>query len=98
LNSIASDINEIWTALAPLLMFTSPIFYSLDMLSPWGRAFVFWSNPLTPYILCYQTIIAKEAVPYFSHLVYLQALVYALIMLGIGFLCFKKLEKQIIET
>ncbi|HNV87089.1 MAG TPA: ABC transporter permease, partial [Candidatus Omnitrophota bacterium] len=65
LNSIASDTNEVWMALSPLLMFTSPIFYSLDMLSPWGRSLVFWINPLTPYILCYQTIISGEAVPYF---------------------------------
>jgi len=97
LNSLAHDVGEIWSALAPLLFFLSPIFYSFNMLSPWAQTILYWMNPLSSYILCFQYLIVGQPIPLFSHGTLLQIIVYAFVALSIGYLFFKKLEKQILE-
>ncbi len=98
LNSLAADVGEIWLRIEPLMLFVSPIFYSVDMLSPWGRWAVTWLNPVTPFIVSFQTLISGQRVPYFSSWTMLWAVVYAAVIFATGYVFFKKFEKQIMET
>lgn len=98
LNALASDAGEIWGNLSPLFMFISPIFYSMDMLSPWARTLVLWLNPMTPFLLWLQSTIANKPVPYFSPYTFLQAGGTGLFFFITGYFFFKKFEKQMAEN
>lgn len=52
----ARDVEHIWTLVARLLLFVTPVFYSLDGISSWARAIVFWGNPLTHFLISFRGI------------------------------------------
>lgn len=94
----AGDIQEIWQILSRLLLFVTPTFYTLDMLSQWGRSTVLLLNPLTPFILSFQSIIMGEDVPYFGIGTLLQILVYSSGCFIIGYSWFKHSEVYLAES
>jgi len=98
LNSLAADVGEIWQRIQPILLFVCPVFYSLDMLSPWGRWVVYWLNPATSFLISYQTLISGHPVPGFSAWTMVRAALYAAVVFSTGYAFFKKFEKQIMET
>lgn len=98
LNSLAADVGEIWQRIQPIMLFVCPVFYSLDMLSPWGRWAVDWLNPAASFMISFQSLISGHAVPGFSAWTMVRAALYAAVIFGTGYAFFKKLEKQIMET
>jgi lipopolysaccharide transport system permease protein len=55
----ARDIEHIWILLSRLLLFVTPIFYKLESLSLFFRNFIYWGNPLTPFVISFHEIIIK---------------------------------------
>lgn len=97
LNSMASDVGEIWQRISPLLFFVTPIFYYLNMLSPWGGFAVYWLNPLTPFVLSFQEKLGGGGVPCWSPFTLWQALFLALAFSAGGYRYFKRYEKRLME-
>jgi ABC-type polysaccharide/polyol phosphate export permease len=102
LNFLAADVGEIWTRLEAILLFVTPVFYSLNALSlnalsPWAGKLVLWINPLTPFILNFQSLVSGEVVPGFSSRVIAMGIIDAFVIFGIGYAMLKKFEKQILE-
>lgn len=52
----ARDIEHIWMIASRLLFFATPIFYTLDRISPLARKIVYWGNPLTPFLISFQQV------------------------------------------
>lgn len=73
----AKDIEHIWMLVSRLLLFATPIFYTLDRISPLTQKLVYWGNPLTPFLISFQQV--------FMGNVNLINYIYSL-LLGIGFL------------
>lgn len=97
LNCLASDVNEIWTVVSPLFFFVTPIFYTLDMLSPMVRSLVYWLNPLTPFILTFQQCVTGGPIPYAHGGNLWVGALQSVFFLILGFSWFKRVEKQILE-
>lgn len=98
LNSLAADVGEIWQRIQPIFLFVSPVFYSLDMLSPWSQLAVYWLNPAASFLISYQSLISGSPVPCFSAWTMVRAALYAAVIFSTGYVFFKKFEKQIMET
>lgn len=97
LNALARDVGEIWDALSPMLIFLTPVFYSLDMLSPWARHSLYWLNPLSSFVLSFQHALVGGGIPYFLHTTPLIGFGYGLFFFVFGLLCFRRLQKIIVE-
>jgi len=97
LSCLAGDIEEIWVVVARIMLFITPVFYTLDMLSDWARPLVVWLNPLTPIMLAFQSLITGARVPYFGIANILQSGIYPFAVFAFGYFIFKKFEKRIID-
>lgn len=74
----ARDIEHIWTIIARVFFFATPIFYTLNSILPWSRRLIYWGNPLTPFLISFRQVIMKGG--NFHLFTYLYSL-----LLGIGF-------------
>jgi len=97
LDFFAADVHEIWSRIETLFLFITPVFYSLDSLSPWAKNLVLWLNPATPFVLCFQTFVSGQNVPGFDGFLLIRAIVGSLVLFFVGYLSLKKFEKQILE-
>lgn len=97
LNFLAADVGEIWTRLEAILLFVTPVFYSLPALSPWAGKLVLFLNPLTPFILNFQSLVSGQLVPGYSAQIVGLGIVYAFVFFAAGYALLKKFEKQILE-
>ncbi|HTL48917.1 MAG TPA: hypothetical protein VL688_12725 [Verrucomicrobiae bacterium] len=97
LSTLAGDVMEIWTVLWPMMLFITPTFYTVDMLSPWARLMVLNLNPLTPVVLAFQSLMLGHAAPYFSVYTVVQGAAYMTIAFVSGYSCFKRFEKRGVE-
>lgn len=98
LGTLAGDIEEIWTVVAHTLIFVSPVFYQLPMISPWARTLITCLNPVTPFMLSFQALITGQNIPGFEPGTLFQAAAYALAALSVGWTTFRKMEKQVVES
>jgi ABC-type polysaccharide/polyol phosphate export permease len=99
LYSLAADIEEIWIIGTRLLIFITPVFYTLDMLSDWGRFIVTYGNPLTPFVLCFQTFITNQKIPYYdSFETWTLLLGHTGIFFFLGYFLFIKYHKKLLEV
>jgi ABC-type polysaccharide/polyol phosphate export permease len=53
------DIEHIWMLLSRLFFFITPVFYKLESLSLFFRNFIYWGNPITPFVISFHEIIIK---------------------------------------
>lgn len=97
LNALARDVGEIWDALSPMLIFLTPVFYSLDMLSSWARQSLYWFNPLSSFVLSFQHALVGGDIPYFLNTTPLIGFTYGFVFFIVGLLCFRRLQKIIVE-
>lgn len=51
------DIVHIWMILSRFLLFATPIFYTLDSLSPGLAKIIYWLNPLTPFLISFREVL-----------------------------------------
>ncbi|MGD0337005.1 MAG: ABC transporter permease [Candidatus Omnitrophota bacterium] len=56
----ARDIEHIWAIASRLLYFVTPIFYTLDKISPLARKIIYWGNPLTPFLVSFRGILMGQ--------------------------------------
>lgn len=56
LDCIATDIEHIWRISAGLLLFVTPVFYSLDHITPTFSKIIYWFNPLTPFLIAFRQL------------------------------------------
>lgn len=97
-NCFAGDIGEIWTVLSRMLIFVTPTFYTLNMLSDWAGTIIKYLNPVTPFILSMQYLFTTENVPgYHSLFTFIQAFAAGIFFFTAGFYFLKRYEKQVIE-
>jgi len=83
--------------LSPMLIFLTPVFYSLDMLSPWARKSLYWLNPLSSFVLSFQHALVGGDIPYFWSTTPLIGFTYGFLFFAFGLLCFRRLQKIIVE-
>ncbi len=98
LGTLAGDIEEIWLVVAHTLIFITPIFYQIPMISPWARFLILYLNPVTPFILSFQALITSQPVPAFDEGTLFQAAAYASAAFLIGWSAYKKMGKQVVEV
>lgn len=88
------DMTRIWSLVTTMGFFLTPIFYSLDMLSPFKRN-VILLNPMTHIIEATRNIFLKGIAPEFGGLLYV--FVVATIFFVVGYVLFKKFEGYFVE-
>lgn len=88
------DIGRIWGILMSVGMFLTPIFYSLDMLSPHRRLIILF-NPMTHIIKATRQALIENRWPDMGGLVYVCAL--ATVIMIAGYAYFKKKEGYFVE-
>ena len=88
------DMTRIWSIITSLGFFLTPIFYSLDMLSPFKRN-VILLNPMTHIIKASREILLDGKFPELTGLIY--TFIFATIFFIIGYILFKKFEGYFVE-
>ncbi|MHB9155121.1 MAG: ABC transporter permease [Endomicrobiales bacterium] len=88
------DINRIWGIFMNVGLFLTPIFYSLDMLSP-GKRMVINLNPMTHIIKASRDILIDNRMPEGVGLLYVCLL--SGVLLAAGYSLFKKQEGYFVE-
>lgn len=88
------DLEYILGIISMAWMYLTPIIYSQDTV-PKEIKPIFGTNPMAPIIIAYRDILYYKHVPKLSTL--LQALLFGISILIVGFICFKKLKRQFAE-
>lgn len=88
------DMSRIWSILTTMGFFLTPIFYSLDMLTPFKRS-VILLNPMTHIIKASRQILLDGKFPELQGLLY--TFIFATIFFVIGYILFKKFEGFFVE-
>lgn len=87
------DIEHIWMIVSRLLFFATPIFYTLDSLSPLMKKVIYWGNPLAPFIISFQEILMKGV----NTLNYAHSLILGCGFFILGYCCFIIFENTAVE-
>ena len=88
------DMSRIWAIITTMGFFLTPIFYSLEMLSPFKRS-VIMLNPMTHIIKASRTILLDGRFPELYGLLYVFLL--ATVLFVGGYILFKKFEGYFVE-
>lgn len=88
------DLSRIWGILMSIGLFITPIFYSMDMLSP-GKQKVIMLNPMTHIIKASRQVLIDNSFPDLPGLLYV--LILATLILIVGYRLFKKMEGFFVE-
>lgn len=94
INVYVRDIEYLVAFLTNLLFYATPILYTADMF-PTSIRWVLYLNPMSHLMDAYRNIFYYQAMPNLGSLLYIGLL--ALIILELGYLIFKKLEKGFAE-
>ena len=88
------DLEYILGILTMAWMYFTPVVYSMEMVPDWIKPY-FNLNPMTPVINAYRDILYYKQVPHLSTLV--QGLVLGIIVLIVGSISFRKLQRGFAE-
>lgn len=88
------DMQQVLGALSLILMYASPIIYTLEFIPQQYRVF-YMLNPITRVLVAYRDILYYKRVPECSNMVL--GFVESIIVLIIGVLVFRKLNKHFVE-
>lgn len=88
------DMSRIWSIITTMGFFLTPIFYSLDMLSPFKRN-VILLNPMAHVIKATREILLDGKFPELQGLLY--TFIVATVFFVIGYILFKKFEGYFVE-
>ncbi|MCR4662457.1 MAG: ABC transporter permease [Endomicrobiaceae bacterium] len=88
------DMTRIWSIITTMGFFLTPIFYSLDMLTPFKRS-VILINPMTHVIKASREILLDGKFPELQGLLYV--LILSIVLFVIGYILFKKFEGFFVE-
>jgi lipopolysaccharide transport system permease protein len=56
------DVEHVWAIFSRLFLFITPVFYTMESLSPTMRAAILYLNPLTPFLMAFRAIFLNEGV------------------------------------
>lgn len=93
-HSFARDIEHLWALLSRVLLFVTPVFYSLESLSAPARFVITWLNPLTPFLTAMRGFLIG---PPAGAGVYLHAMVVGFGVLTLGYATYLALESVAVE-
>lgn len=88
------DMSRIWSIFTTMGFFLTPIFYSLDMLTPFKRN-VILINPMTHIIKASREILLDGKFPELQGLLYV--LIFTIVLFFVGYILFKKFEGFFVE-
>lgn len=88
------DMQQVLGALALILMYASPIIYTLELV-PQQYRILYMINPITRVIVAYRDILYYKQIPELSNM--LLGFVESVIVLLIGMWVFRKLNKHFVE-
>ena len=91
----ARDIEHIWNIASRILFFGTPIFYTLDSVSPWIRKMIYFGNPLTPFLISFREIFMNGES--FNMLTYIHSLLWGGGFFLLGYLVFINFENITVE-
>ena len=91
----ARDIRYIWSIVARVLLFATPIFYTLDRVSPFTGKIIYWVNPLTPFLFSFQTLFLKPN--HIDPFIYLHSLLLGCSFFIAGYAAFIIFENRAVE-
>ncbi len=94
INVYVRDIEYIVSFILNLLFYATPILYTADMF-PEKIRWILYLNPMTHLVDSYRSIFYAKTMPNLGSLLYIS--IVALIILVIGYLIFRKLEKGFAE-
>ena len=94
INVYVRDIEYIVGFFLNLLFYATPILYTVDMFPPKFQ-WILYLNPMTHLVDAYRDIFYYKTMPDVSSLVFIA--IFALLVLGIGYIIFRKLEKGFAE-
>lgn len=90
-----SDVEHVWMIASRLLFFATPVFYTLDSLSPVAQRAVYLLNPVTPFVLAFRNVLlAGEAL---DLLVHAHALALGVASFLVGYGVFLRWESLAVE-
>lgn len=95
IHCFARDVEHIWSLISRLLLFVTPVFYTLDGLPPLAHLLVAWLNPLTPFLVSLRWLLIEGSPP--EPLAYAYATALAFVVLAIGYAAFLRLEGTALE-
>jgi len=91
----AMDIEHIWRIITRLLLFVTPVFYSLEHISHFFSKVIYWFNPLTPFLIAFrQIIIWNNSLDLVN---YAYSICWGCCFLVLGYLVFITFENTAIE-
>lgn len=88
------DLEYILGIITMAWMYFTPVLYSMDIVPEELKPY-YNINPMTPVIIAYRDILYSKQLPHFSTL--LQGLIFGLVLLVIGNIVFKKLQRGFAE-
>ena len=89
------DVEHVWMLLSRLLFFATPVFYTLDSLSPVAQRAVYLLNPVTPFVLAFRNVLfAGEPL---DPLVHAHALALGVAAFLVGYGVFLRWESLAVE-
>ena len=94
INVYVRDIEYIVGFFLNLLFYATPILYTVDMFPPKFQ-WILYLNPMTRLVDAYRDIFYYKTMPDVSSLIFIA--IFALLVLGIGYIIFRKLEKGFAE-
>ena len=94
INVYVRDVEYIVSFIVNLLFYATPILYTADMF-PEKIRWVLYLNPMTHLIDAYRNIFYNQTMPNIGSLIYVGVI--SLIILVLGYLIFRKLEKGFAE-
>jgi ABC-type polysaccharide/polyol phosphate export permease len=86
----ARDVEHVWAIFARLFLFITPVFYTVESLSPTMRPLILYLNPLTPFLQAFRAIFLRRgmlAAPVLAH-----CLILGMVVLGLSYLIFARWE------
>ena len=92
---IVRDISHIWNFFCKVLLFATPIFYSLRDISEWAKILVYWGNPVTPFILFFHSIFVSNGS--INLFILLHCILLGLTSLAAGLILFNRYNRILIE-
>jgi lipopolysaccharide transport system permease protein len=54
------DVEHVWAIFSRLFLFVTPVFYTMESLSPAMRAVILYLNPLTPFLMAFRAVFLQK--------------------------------------
>lgn len=94
-NCLVSDTAHIWSLCSRFFYIVTPIFYNLYNISPFAQKAVYYLNPLTPFLISFQTILLGQGKA--NGFTYVYSLVFGSLIFIVGYSFFMRMRYVAVE-